>query len=142
MSQVEAKYEKFKELLQHNADLSVVTHAMFDLLETKGLLGAGKTGVKCKMLMALLPEVSKKIFGRKIKPKEELYCHVPNLRLYHGSCRMMTGQVVMVYLEDLSQGLIALWDMKTGQNHMLRVTGTGIVNGPAFLANPLETASD
>ena len=127
------KYKKtldeLKVFLQTGDNFLKIFEKFFTLTETTDFMDLG-TVKGDKILGKIILTVIENVFG-KLHLFEALLIHLPEYRFYHGPIKVNDTRGSFFYFEDISMGLVTVYDKLANENKFMRFTGD-IVPGDVF----------
>ena len=128
--------EDLKDFLQTGDDFLKIFEQFFTLTETTDFMDLGKAEAN-KILGKIILTVIENVFG-KVSAFETLLIHVPEYRFYHGPIKVNDTQGSFFYFEDISMGLVTVYDREAEENKFMRFTGDMFMGDAFFKTKPGE----
>ena len=122
--------EDLKAFLQTVDNFLKIFEQFFTLTETTDFIDHG-TAKSDKVLGKIILKVIEHMFGKLYK-FETLLIHLPEYRFYHGPVKVNDTQGSFFYFEDISMGLVTVYDNLAEENKFMRFTGDIVPEGTFF----------
>ena len=131
---MQMKYKKaledLKAFLQSGDNFLEIFEQFFTLTETTDFIDHG-TAKSDKVLGKIILTVIEHVFG-KVNAFETILIHLPEYRFYHGPIKVNDTQGSFFYFEDISMGLVTVYDNLAEENKFMRFTGDIVPEGTFF----------
>lgn len=122
--------EDLKAFLQSGDNFLEIFEQFFTLTETTDFIDHG-TAKSDKVLGKIILTVIEHVFGKLYK-FETILIHLPEYQFYHGPIKINDTAGSFFYFEDISMGLVTVYDNLAEENKFMRFTGDIVPNGTFF----------